>query len=53
MLANVAEDGEAVSKKVQFCVFGRDAVAVVEYAIGDFGFVRFYLAPKIADEDEN
>ena len=24
---------------------------MVEYAISDMGFLRFYLAPKIEDED--
>jgi len=25
---------------------------VVEYKIGDMGYVRYYLAPKIEDTDE-
>jgi len=29
-----------------------DVPLVVEYAIGDAGYIRYYLAPKISDEDE-
>jgi proliferating cell nuclear antigen len=25
---------------------------VVEYSLGDLGYIRFYLAPKIEDEEE-
>ena len=28
-------------------------VAVVEYKIGDMGFIRYYLAPKIEDGEDN
>ena len=28
-----------------------DVPLVVEYKIGDIGHVRYYLAPKIEDED--
>jgi len=27
-------------------------VAVVEYKIGDMGFIRYYLAPKIEDGED-
>ena len=27
-------------------------IAVVEYKIGDMGFIRYYLAPKIEDGDD-
>lgn len=27
--------------------------AVVEYKIEDMGYVRYYLAPKIEDSDDN
>ena len=30
-----------------------DTPIVVEYKIADCGHVRFYLAPKIDDEDDN
>ena len=26
-------------------------VAVLEYKVGDFGQIRYYLAPKIEDDD--
>ena len=29
-----------------------DVPIVVEYPIGDFGFIKFYLAPKIDDDNE-
>lgn len=29
-----------------------DVPIVVEYPVGDFGFIKFYLAPKIDDDDE-
>ena len=30
----------------------KDVPLVVEYRIGDMGYIRYYLAPKIEDEDE-
>lgn len=30
-----------------------DVPLVVEYAIEDIGHIRFYLAPKIEDQDED
>jgi len=30
-----------------------DVPLVVEYKIGDFGYIRYYLAPKIEDADED
>lgn len=32
--------------------FARDTPMLVEYPIGDMGYVRFYLAPKVDDDDE-
>ena len=29
----------------------KELPVVVEYRIADFGYVRYYLAPKIEDED--
>lgn len=29
----------------------RDLPVMVEYRISDMGYLRFYLAPKIEDED--
>jgi proliferating cell nuclear antigen len=31
----------------------KDVPLVVEYRIGDMGYIRYYLAPKIEDEDED
>ena len=28
-------------------------LVVVEYRIGDLGYIRYYLAPKIDEEEEN
>ena len=30
----------------------KDVPLVVEYKIGEMGYIRYYLAPKIEDEDE-
>jgi proliferating cell nuclear antigen len=30
-----------------------DVPLVCEYKIGDIGHIRYYLAPKIDDEEEN
>lgn len=30
-----------------------DVPLVVEYKIGDIGHIRYYLAPKIEDEETN
>jgi proliferating cell nuclear antigen len=39
----------ALSDRVKLSL-AKDVPLVVEYAIGDFGYIRYYLAPKIEDE---
>ncbi|XP_073981534.1 proliferating cell nuclear antigen [Rhodnius prolixus] len=41
----------ALSPQVQLSM-SADVPLVVEYKIGDFGHIRYYLAPKIEEEDE-
>lgn len=38
--------------QVQLSMSG-DVPLVCEYKIGDMGHIRYYLAPKIEDEDDN
>lgn len=33
--------------------FTNDCPMLIEYPVGDMGYIRFYLAPKVDDEDED
>lgn len=33
--------------------FSNDCPMLIEYPIGDMGYIRFYLAPKVEDDDED
>lgn len=33
--------------------FSNDCPMLVEYPIGEMGYIRFYLAPKVDDEEED
>ena len=42
----------SLSDKVKLSL-AKDIPILVEYAIGDMGYIRYYLAPKIDDDAES
>lgn len=56
--ALIYETWKYINKSVAYCVviqvtlsMSKDLPVVVEYRIADMGYVRYYLAPKIEDEE--